>query len=521
MASKTVDLKHLAQSQGSQTIPFFVSHNEIPGAMNLPSTYAIPGLYTGTSSLGKFHDLVKASRWFYKFDPIAGTVLNRMADMAITTLRNRKKTKLNSDQVDDIAQAYYDALLKQLRPVIKQMALEYLLHGLVIPDYSLRKLRGDLISEKLGRTRYTVPDQMWLRNVENIELRRRPTGIARQIFLKIPKGDIELVQNKGTRADGTVDIEAYQYLVQYFPEYVVAINGGKTRFELDNVRAIMRKPNSYEDYPMPFLVNALSSLQHKVYLKTLDKSIASRAIEAVRHWRIGDKDFPATDEDITSVRLQVEANASSGERIFNFYTNHTVEGEWLIPPLDILMSETKYIEANADIFLALGFPRILTTGETLRSNSSDSNIASLGPKATLEDLREAILVWLTDLYLELAEKNDLKRIPDPYFAPIATSDYTALVQFAVDAMLNGAISKDTIAQLYGSDFETESGQIQTEQESGVLSPVEQQAAKQQEMQQQQFEADQELARETNQQKADQVEQQAKQKQIKKPVSGAK
>src|SRR6185503_15148997 len=112
-----------------------------------------------------------------------------------------------------------------------------------------------------------------------------------------------------------------------------------------------------------------------------------------------------------------------------------------------LINETKYAEPNADIFLALGFPRILTTGETLRSNSSDSNIASLGPKATLEDMREALLVWLTDLYAELAEKNDIKRVPDPYFAPIATSDYTALVQFAVDAMLNGAISKDTIAQL--------------------------------------------------------------------------
>jgi hypothetical protein len=219
----------------------------------------------------------------------------------------------------------------------------------------------------------------------------------------------------------------------------------------------------------------------------MDKSIASRAIEAIRHIKVGDKDFPATEPDITAVRSAVEMNSSSGERIFNLFTNHTVTIEWVIPALEALISEEKYAEPNADIFLALGFPRILTTGETLRSNSSDSKIASLGPKATLEDIRESIIDWIVLLYQELADKNNFSRIPEPYFAPIATSDYTALVQFAVDAMTSGAISKDTIAQLYGSDFETESDQITTEQESGVMSPQDIQLQKQQEFQQQALE----------------------------------
>ena len=485
----------LAAAQGSQTIPNFLLTGDPLLPMNYPSKRSIPGYYDGSANLGKYHDLVKTSRWFYKFDPIAGTVLNRMADMAVTTIRNRKKTKLNTDQVDDNIQAYYDALIKELRPIIKQMALEYLLHGLVVPAYSFQRLRGDLISEKLGRTRYIIPDKMWLRNPENLELRRRPTGIDRQIFLKIPKADIELVQNKGVRADGTEDKEAYKYLVEHFPEYVAAIRKGQTRFLLEDARAIMRKPNSYEDYPTPFLVNALSALQHKAYLKTLDKSIASRAIEMVRHIKVGDKDFPADDDDIDAVKKQVDANSSSGERVFNLYTNHTVELEWILPPLEVLLSEEKYSEPNADIFLALGFPRILTTGETLRSNSSDSKIASLGPKATLEDLRESIIKWLTELYRELADKNNFKRFPEPYFAPIATSDYTALVQFAVDAMKAGAISKDMIAQLYGSDFETEADQITTEQDSGVLSPDELQKQKDQEFQQQQTVQGQEFAKE--------------------------
>lgn len=482
----------LAKASASQTIPNFLLTGDPLLAINYPSKRAIPGYYDGSSDLGKYHDLVKTSRWFYKFDPIAGTVLNRMADMAVTTIRNRKKTKLNGDKVDDTAQAYYDALVRELRPIIKQMALEYLLHGLVVPSYAFTKVRGDLISEKLGRTRYFIPEQMWLRNPEHLELKRRPTGTDRQIWLKIPKADIELVQNKGIRADGSEDVDAYKYLVEHFPQYVAAIRKGQTKFLLEDVRAIMRKPNSYEDYPMPFLVNALSALQHKAYLKTLDKSVASRAIEAIRQIKVGDKDFPADDDDISAVKAEIIANSSSGERIFNLFTNHTVVIEWIFPPLEALLNEAKYAEPNADIFLALGFPRILTTGETLRSNSSDSKIASLGPKATLEDLRESIINWLTILFRELAEKNNFKRFPEPYFAPIATSDYTALVQFAVDAMKAGAISKDAIAQLYGSDFETEADQITTEQESGVLSPDELQKQKDQEFQQKQTEQGQQF-----------------------------
>jgi len=477
----TETIQRLGKARAAQTVPAFLLNGD-SSVFNVPSTRAIPGYFDPTANLGKYHDIIKTCRWFYKFDPIAGTVINRMADMAVTVVKNRKKTKLNADQVDESIQAFYDALLMQLRPIIKQIAVEYFLHGMAVPSYTLRRVRGDLLSEKLGRTRYTTIDQIWLRNPDNLELKRRPVGTDRQVWLKIPKADIELVQNKGVRSDGSEDKEAYNYLITHFPDYVAAIRNGRTKFLLEDAIVIMRKANSFEDYPSPFLTNALAALQHKAYLKTLDRSIASRAIEAIRHVKVGDKDFPATDDDITAVEEQLLSNSSTGERIFNFITNHTIDMLWVLPPLDVLLNEAKYAEPNADIFLAMGFPRILTTGETLRSNSSDSKIASLGPKATLEDMREAIIAWLRVIYATLAEKNNFKRFPEPYFAPIATSDYTALVQFAVDSMSAGAISKDTIAQLYGSDFETEAGQITTEQESGVLSPSELQKQRDQEFQ---------------------------------------
>lgn len=432
----------------------------------------VPGYYNPNKILFNYHDTIKTCRWFYTFDPIAGTVIERMADMSVTDVRNRRKGKRNIQAVDDTTLAYYNAVAKRIRPLLKLIALEYFIHGMAIPDYTLERVRGDILSEQLGRKRVWVPSHAWVRNPENIILKRRPVGIERQVFLKIPEEDIQFIKTGGYHADGNYDPQGYQYLVENFPEYVAAVRAGRTTILLENVRPILRKANSYNDYPTPFLTKAIKALQHKEAIKQMDRSIANRAIEAIRHVKIGDKDFPADDDDIKSGREAIEQGSSSSERVYNLVTNHTFEISWIIPPLEAVLDAAKYDEPNADIFLGLGFPRILTVGETLRSNASDSKIAALGPKATLEDLRDAIIVWIEALYQELAEKNGFTSIPEPYFTPIQTMDYTALVQFAVDALNSGSISKNDVAQLYGTDYDTVAAQIESERELGVLSPEE-------------------------------------------------
>jgi hypothetical protein len=426
----------------------------------------ISGYYNPSVKLFDYHELIKVCRWFYTFDPIAGTVIERMADMSVTEIRNRRKGKRNTAPVDDTTLAYYNAIAKRIRPLIKAIALEYFIHGLAVPDYTFERVRGDLLSGHLGRRRVWAPAKAWVRNPENIVLERKPAGLDRAIFLKIPSQDISFVKNKGYYEDGNYDPETYQKLLREFPEYVRAIESGKTTILLENVRPILRKITSYNEYPSPFLTKAIKALQHKEAIKQMDRSIANRAIEALRHVKVGDKDFPADDDDITSARAALEQNSSSSERVYNLITPHTYDIQWILPPLEALLSPVKYDEPNADIFLGLGFPRILTVGETLRSNSSDSKIASLGPRATLEDLRDSLVTWLEGLYQELAELNGFTRIPEPYLTPIQTMDYTALVQFAVNAMIAGGISKNDLAQLYGTDYDTVQSQLEIEQ-SGI------------------------------------------------------
>ena len=411
-----------------------------------------------------YHEMILECRWFYENNPIAGTVIERMADLAITKVRNKRKSKYNVEAVDDTTLAYYDWVAEYIRPFLKQVALEYLIHGMAVPSYETDKTRGNLLVDKLGRKRYIFPTEIWIRNPENIILKKRPTGIDRQAYLKIPPEDVDFITSKGRRTDGTIDEEGYQILIQFFPEYVAAVQKGETIFPLEDSKPILRKTNSYRDYPTPFLRKALDSLRHKEHLKAMDRSLASRVIEALRHVKVGSDEFPAEEDDIEATRAILSEGQSTGELVRNIITNHTVDMEWVIPPLDALLNENKYIEANADIFMAMGFPRVLVTGETLRSNSSDSSIAALGPKSTLEDMRDGIMQWVYAFYMDLAEKNGFSRIPEPYFSPIVVSDYTALVQYAIQAVQTKAISRDTLAQLYGTDFTTESAQIEAEEE---------------------------------------------------------
>lgn len=402
-----------------------------------------------------YNQTIDFCRHFYERDTIVRTVINRMVNLSITRLRNRRTNQ-------NVNIEYYDAVAEKLQSFLKSVAAEYFITGLVVPGITYKTTMLNKLNPTLGRKRVEFPDEMWIRNPTNIKLRKKPASMQRSLFLEIPTDEVSFIMGKGQRPDQTNDVAAYRELVKQFPEYVRAVQKGQRLFPIEDMRPIYGELTSYNDYPIPFLQNALSAMQHKEYLKLMDRSMVSRSMELLRHIKIGNDEYPATDDDIAATQTAIAQAAAAGDRVFNFFTNHTVDVKWVLPPLDALMNESKYAEPNADIFLALGFPRILTVGESLRSNSSDSRIASLGPMATLSELRERILDWVKWFYEDLATKNNFSDWPDPYFSPIQFQDMTALTQFAIQAQQIGAISKDTIAQLYGSTYEEEKQKISFE-----------------------------------------------------------
>lgn len=406
-----------------------------------------------------YHETIELCRYFHKRDPIAGTVVNRMAAMSVTTLRNRWNKHSAQDKL------FWAAVAESLRKFYKTLAVEYFVHGLIIPEYALTQVVGKDLNPKITRRSYMFPTELWNRDVMHIRLRKRPTSSKRSVFIEIPPEDVAFIKSGGIYSDGAEDKQAFRELKKAYPKYVSAVIAGQTLFTLEDATPIMRDPVSYDDYPAPFLRNALKALQHKEYLKQVDRTIAQRAINAIRQVRVGSDEFPADDDDIAAIKTSVDTAASNGDGVFNLYTNHTVAIEWIFPPLDVLINEAKYAEPNSDIFLAMGFPRVLTVGETARSNSSDAKIALLGPISTLTDVRDQLLIWTRIVYAAIAKANNLVA-PDPYFSPIPIQDITSLIQFSNVARDAKAISRDVISQLYGTTFEDEAQKMQ--EEEGIL-----------------------------------------------------
>jgi hypothetical protein len=400
----------------------------------------------------EYKETAARCRWYYIYDPIAGTVIDRMVDLAISKLTNTQNPQ-NKEVVDERTMAFFNKVAEDILPVVKTMAIEYLVTGMALPDFLFTKRSGKDISEKMLPKEYDYPI-VWVRDIEEVVLEKRPIGEKRVVFFEIPAADISFVETKGIYTDGREDKEGYEELRKLFPEYVRAIEKGVKYLILD-IDPIMRTTTAHAVYPIPFLTKALRALEHKDHIRSLDRSVAARAIEAIRHIKVGNDDYPASQDDIDDHKASLVQSTSTYDQIYNWVTNHTIEAKWIIPPLDTLLDNSKYDEVNADIFIGLGFPRVLTAGETLKSNTSDSSIAALGPKSTLENLQRAILTWLKKLYKEVAEVNGFKRYPQPVLPQVSITDFTALVQFAIDAMREGAISKNRVAELYGTDHETE------------------------------------------------------------------
>lgn len=407
------------------------------------------------------------SRYFYRRDPFASTVINRMSEMAAGKLQNSKQYCTDEEYY------FYLGLAPKLEQFIADTCLEYFVAGLVAPDYIGARIMGSRLHAKLGRKRYIIPDPIWIRNTDSIELKRQAVGSQRSVYIKISPEERDFITTGGKRPDGTSDVDLYNSIVKQFPDYVRAIKEGAMRIPMPQITPILRKPMPNCDYPQPFLVPALESLKYKLKVKEMDYSIASRAIEAIMLVQAGSDEFPVDEDDPTLDQIKSQMSAQSSiagqQLIYKLFANHTIQISWVYPPLEALLSADKYIAVDSDIFMAMGFSRVLLIGETLRSNASTGDTVMLGPLATLQEARSSILRWIRKLYEDLADLNGFTNIPEPFFDPLTSSDAKTLIQYADKALHSGAISLNTYSRLFGTEFNIE--QLQRDFEEQIARPI--------------------------------------------------
>lgn len=430
-------------------------------------------------SLKHYRETVEACRYFYKKDPIAGTVINKMIDIGINNLL------FDKGSLSDNEFRIFTGLSERLLAFAETCALEYLLSGLIVPEISYEALPRDII-KSFGIKKYeaiTAPTSMWVRDSKAIKINSSFMSAEPSYFIEVPDDLVFFIMHEGKYPDNTEDKAAYEEILKFYPAFVALVREGKKEIRLDNPLITRRRPLPDSAYPLPYLYPALESLKHKRNLRRMDYSIAARVITAIQQIKMGDKDFPLTEDDQEQVEyLKNQMKWRDGtninvEKVFQLFTNHTVEIKWVFPDVVALLDEGKYANVNQDIFLALGFPRILTTGETERSGSSDPEFATISPVRTMENMRKNVLKIIKAIVYETAKLNAFKGLPVVSFENMNLHSFRDFV--AGMAMLYDGknLSRTSVSAAFGYKWEEEVKQMAEEKKTMTELGIDEFAAK--------------------------------------------
>ena len=414
---------------------------------------------TGALTEKEYEKIVEQCRYFYRKDPIASTTIDKLIEIGINELI------IDKGSLSDNQYRMLEGIKPQIIDFLQEGAQEFLVSGLVVPAITFEwKKKADL--EDMGVKKYSkawLPKDMWYRNPKNIELKESFISREPRYYVKIPTEYLKLLQESLNPTTPENSKTVSDFLTSY-PGFVEQIKAGNKKILLKNEHGlfIRRKPMVDTPYPTPYLYSALDSLQHKRNIRAMDFALASRVIEAIQVYRLGDKDFPLTQEteyQLEELKDQIATRYASTpatiERVFQLFGNHTLDIEWIIPPVEALLNSDKYKEVNNDIIYALGFPRVLIMGEAERSGSADHDFATLSPIATMENFRKKLLRIAKYIYDEVVKNNDLGDYGGVRFEKINLVKFEDLSAALLELYEKGNISRSSISEFYGYNWDEE------------------------------------------------------------------
>jgi hypothetical protein len=424
------------------------------------SPYTTMGIYLNTDTpdkMGipaKWPHQVKLIRFFYKRDPIISTVVDKSVDIGINEVTN------NRSDSDDETMEVYDYCLDDLHRFLKVMAREYLLSGLVIAEVNWTSKEITLRSGK--KKVVTLPDVMWLRDPSTIVAKKTPIPNRIKYFVEVDNDTIQFVLNGGIYPDGRRDLETFKLLKTSFPDFVRRIKAGEIQVPLENPFCIITRAQiAGDEYPTPYIYSVLEPLQYKRRLRKMDYAIAGRVNSAIQLFKLGDKDFPMTGEqgeqEIQNLQMIVNHNGreNNPERVFQLYGNHTLDVEWVFPDTQAMLDIGKYEVANQDIMFGLGFPRILLSGETEKSATSNPEFAMFSPSESLRAMRNDLMPFVEKLYKEIARLNDFDKYPVLEFSSLHLFDVEKMGDVIMALVDKAGLSKTSALKIANFKWEDE------------------------------------------------------------------
>lgn len=233
-------------------------------------------------------------------------------------------------------------------------------------------------------------------------------------------------------------------------ELADAIKNGSGLITLDPNRTtrITRKKQPYERYASPFLERVFEPVIYKQKLRLMDMSTIEGLVNQLVTVTVGDKDFPATTDDLDAIAELFQTPSKA----YTVFWNHTLQVKFHKPEGLDTLTQDKYKQVNEDIIAGLGISRVLLDGQG--ANFSTAWVSILSMIERLENAREKVKYWLENEYKRIAEENGFKTYPRVRFNRMNLREDTYIRDVLLAMYDRGLLDAEDVLTETGRDYES-------------------------------------------------------------------
>ena len=410
----------------------------------------------------KRREVYQWSRFYYFNEPKVAAGVDFYANFSMNgfTLQCKNKKVLK----------YYERLCKKLdlAEKLNSVSHEYFLLGDVFPflEIECNKCGGRGVTQ--DRQPCNHPDGSFksikIMNPDFVKVESNPLATAPEFYL-IPDDELRtIVQRK----------EPKNVYDQLPVDLIELINTGRPiPLSSRSVSHIKHNASDYVSYGTSMLQRLFTYLAYKTKIMTANWIVAERLILPVRVVKVGEKDRPATEEDIQDIVTQLSAVANDPN--LTIVTHHAFDYEWIgaTGKIHNITQEMEYI--GKEILDGMMLNQAILNGEMSSYSSAQVGVETLIRR--LDNWREKLKTWVEDhIFLPIAmmrgfvdqEESDLigetaYEVPELIWNDLQLRDKTNRIQTLMQMQEKGLVSTQTLLEEVDLDYDTEVQKMREEQ----------------------------------------------------------
>jgi hypothetical protein len=388
------------------------------------------------------HKKIKLAVELYFKEPIVGSVIDMMVDFSASGFTN----ECDDAEVKKIYDKWCEEM--NINELLEKIFLEYYRSGNVTvyrsqDNAKVKRKRRKAVSGEVDIQEYQFPSGYSVLNPMNVYVNGSMFANTERVQLKVTDEMSNLLRDSSPTSNTIQDIP---------PDIARDVRNGGTFVTLNPelTSRITRKKMDYERYASPFLERVFEPIMYKAKLRLMDMSTIEGLVNQLVTVTIGDKDFPATDEDLEAVAALFQ----TPNKAYTVFWNHTLKVTFHKPEGIDTLTGDKYAQVNEDIMAGLGVSRSLLDGGGGGSGSNFSNswISILSFIERLENARNKVKYWIENEYRRIARENGFKSFPKVRFNKMNLREDTYISDVLLAMYDRGLIDEEDILTETGREY---------------------------------------------------------------------